>query len=243
MNPIIDKLTQENSLPQPQFPWYLGLVVPNELTGNAIFYSDFVGYPQIDRNSLLRLLASGILAGTGPGSFYMKAHESGLAYAILMRANPARAQIGYYADRSLDLPSLVLAMNSRAAEISGMQDPYLVDYVLRQAFSIPRSIYTFAIRERVLAQEIRDGIAPERVRAFNQALLQLRQDPNLIAALTKLGKDSICGILLEDTCKAEQAKDHSIFFFVASEKTLFDLEKRIPIPKLIRIWPSDYWIE
>jgi hypothetical protein len=123
-----------------------------------------------------------------------------------------------------------------------MQDPYLVDYAFRQTFSIPRSIYTFPIRERVLAQEIRDGNAPEKVRRFYEALLRLRKDPDLLSELRHAGRDSLCGILLEERCKAQQQGNHSIFFFVGSEQILSDAEKRFPIPKLLRLWPSDYWL-
>jgi Zn-dependent M16 (insulinase) family peptidase len=241
-HPIIDNLIRKNGLADQQFPWYLGLVAPEEGTGNAIFYSDFINYSQLDRNSLLRLLSSAILAGRGPDSLYMKSREAGLAYALLMRADPARGLIGYYADRSLDLPSLISALNSGAEGIANMQDPYLVDYAFRQTFSIPRSIYTFPIRERVLAQEIRDGNAPEKVRRFYEALLRLRKDPDLLSELRHAGRDSLCGILLEERCKAQQQGNHSIFFFVGSEQILSDAEKRFPIPKLLRLWPSDYWL-
>jgi hypothetical protein len=242
-HPIIDKLVQEQGLNDQQFPWYLGLVAPDELTGNAIFYADFINYSQLDRDSLLRLLSVALLSGQGPDSLYMKSREAGLAYVLLMRADPARGLLGYYADRSLDLPSLVSSMKSEVEGISNLQDPYLVDYALRQMFSLPRSIYTFSIRERALAQEVRDGNTPEKVRRFYEALLRLRTDSNLLSELKGASSKSLCGILLEERCKAEQKADHSIFFFVASEKILSDAEKRAPIPKLLRIWPSDYWID
>jgi hypothetical protein len=241
--PIIDKLAEENNLTAKQSPWYLGFVVPQELSGNAIFYSNFVDYSQVDRDSLLRLLASGILAGRGPNSAYMKSREAGLAYALFLKPDPSRGLILYYADRSLDLPSLIASVNSEADAIPKIQDQGLIDYVLRQAYPMyPRSNYTFSVRERLLAQDLRDGNTPEKVRRFYESLLALRNYPNLLSEITQVGKDSLCGILLEQTCTPQQKADHSIFFFVSSENTLSDMEKRLPI-KLLRIWPSDYWLQ
>jgi hypothetical protein len=239
---IIDKLVRENGLSERQFPWCIGVVIPDELSGNTAFYSDFVNYSQTDRNSLLRYLSSGLLAGRGPGSAFMKSRQAGLSYNFSMRADPSRRVLIYYADRSLDIPSLLSSMNSAADGVPNNRDPYQVDYALRQAFSIPRSLFTFSFRERALTQDIRDGNTPEKVRRFYEALLKLRQDPNLLSEITHLGRESLCGILLEEQCRAQQQADHSIFFFVGSEKTLSDIEERLPIPKLVRIWPSDYWL-
>jgi hypothetical protein len=241
-HPIIDKLRAEYSLNDLDFPWHLGFVNPEEFTGNAIFYSDFVDYTQTDRQSLMKLLSSAILAGRGPGSLYMRAHQAGLAYALLLKGDPSRGLILYYADRSMDVPSLVADMNSAVDGIANTKDPYLVDYALRQLFSLPRSIYTFSIRERAFAQEMRDGNTPEKVRRFYEALLKLRHDPALLSQLTAGGKDSLCGILLEEKCGIEQRVNHSLFFFVGSEKILSDTERRLGGTKLLRIWPSDYWL-
>lgn len=242
-HPIIDKLAQRNGFAGQPFPLHLGFVVPEEGTGNAIFYSDFVNYSKVDRTSLLKLLSTGLLAGRGPGSFYMKSREAGLSYALMMQGDPSRGLIVYYADRSLDLPSLVSAMNSGAEGIANMRDKYLVDYALRQIFTTPRSIYTFSIREHVFAQEMRDGNTPEKVRQFYETLLKLRNEPDLLSELTRVGRDSLCGILLDENCRRQQEVGHSIFFFVGSDTILSDAENRAPIPKLLRVWPSDYWLE
>jgi len=240
---IISKLVQEDGLTDQQFPWYLGFVNPQEVTGNVVSYSDFINYSQVDRESLVKLLASGLLAGRGPNSLYIKARESGLAYGFLMRSDPGRGLILYYADRSQDVPSLMGVMNSIAKRIPEIQDPRFLDYALRQPFSIPRSIYTFSIRGRLLAEDMRDGNTPQKVRRFSEAVLKLRHDPRLFSELTRAGLSSICGILLEPQCKDRQKAAHSIFFFVGSEKILSDAEKRLPVPKLLRLWPSDYWLQ
>lgn len=66
--------------------------------------------------------------------------------------------------------------------------------------------------------------------------------PALLSQLTGDGKSSLCGILLKGECKIQQRTNHSLFFFVGSEKILSDTEKRLGGTKLLRIWPSDYWL-
>jgi hypothetical protein len=133
-------------------------------------------------------------------------------------------------------------MNTAAKQISQLHDPNLLDYVLRQTFSVPRSIYTSTLRGWLLTQDIRDGNTPEKVHQFSEAILKLRHDPNLLQEITQRGPDAICGIRMDEECHKQQTSSHTIFLFVGSEKTLSDIEKRIPIPRLTRVWPSDFWI-
>jgi hypothetical protein len=90
---------------------------------------------------------------------------------------------------------------------------------------------------------MRDGNTPEKVRQFYETLLKLRNEPDLLSELTRVGRDSLCGILLDENCRRQQEVGHSIFFFVGSDTILSDAENRAPIPKLLRVWPSDYWLE
>jgi hypothetical protein len=243
VHPIIDKLVKRYNLHQEEFPWYVGVVIPSEPTGNSTFYGDFVDYSQTDRTSLVRLLSSEILAGRGPWSAYMKSRESGLAYNLSMRGDPSRGLIIYYADRTLDIPSLMSSASAAVEDITNIKDPYLVDYALRQAFpASPRSSYTFSTREQLLTQDIHDGNTPEKVRSFYEALLRTRHEPNLLTEITHAGNDSLCRVLLKEECTTQQKAGHSIFFFVGPEKILSDAERRIPIQNLLRVWPSDYWI-
>jgi hypothetical protein len=97
------------------------------------------------------------------------------------------------------------------------------------------------LRKQMFIQDLRDGNTPDRVRGFYQALMKERNQPNLASEVIAAGKNSLCGVLLEETCAVQQKGDHSVFFFVSSEKILSDVEKRLPI-KLLKIWPSDYWL-
>ena len=242
-SPILARLAKRYRSADFSFPWYVGFESPEGGSGNAVFYADFPGYDQLDHKTLVNMLSSQLFAGDGPQSFYQKAREHGLAYGIFLASDPGSRLIWYYADRSPDIPSLVGFANSAAEKTSALQDQHAVDYVLRQSFPFPRTALTFSERAKAIAQDIRDGNTPERIRRFSEAVLRLRQDPNLFSELTQAGFVSICGVLLNEKCSEEQRDSRSLFFFAGPTTALDDIERRIAGPRILRIWPSDYWVE
>ncbi len=225
------------------FPSYVGLVNADGITGNVIFYSDFPDYLQLDRESLLQTLSSKLLSGDGPQTIYAKTVATGLAYDDGIISDHGLKILWFYANRTPDIPALMNLVNSVAAHLPDLKDPFLVDYVLRQTFPIPRSMATFSQRGRAMALDIRDGNPPEKIRRFSEEMLKLRQEPNLLPELVRKGLASIGAVLLDEKYKDQQKAAKSLFFFAGPERILLDIEHRLPIPKLLRLWPSDFWIE
>src|SRR6266700_2656560 len=225
------------------FPLYVGFEDPSSATGGVVFSADFPGYSQLDRKSLMRVLSSKVFSGAGPHTFYMKTLESGLAYANAVGSNPTTRLLSYYADRSPDIASLIQLINSIAATIPELRDQSLVDYALQKSFPFPRSMSTFANRGKSLAWDIYDGNEPEKVRRFSEALLKLRENPKLLSEITQAGPSSIGAVLLEPEFTEQQRAERSIFFLVGAKRLLSDAEKRLAIPKLLRLYRSDFWID
>ncbi len=94
-----------------------------------------------------------------------------------------------------------------------------------------------------MALDVRDGDDPVTVRRFSESVLQLSKDPKLSEELAAAGISSICGVMMKDDCKAEQQAGNSLFFFEGSEKVLSNAEQSVAVPKLLRVWPSDFWIQ
>jgi Zn-dependent M16 (insulinase) family peptidase len=224
------------------FPSFLGFVT-DSISGNAVFLADFPGYSQLDQKSLEQVLASNLLSGAGPSSLYMKTWDAGLAYSNGVIGDPDTEILTYYADRSPNLSALIQFVVKNAKDIEALRDDALLDYVLSQTFSFSREMLSSSRRGQLLARDLRDGVTPERVRRFSEAILALRKRPDLVHELKTVGFDSICGVLLTDACVKQQRRDHSIFFFLGSENVLNDAEKRLSIHGLLRLYPRDYWIE
>jgi Zn-dependent M16 (insulinase) family peptidase len=241
--PLMQNVSRRNNLGSASFPWYVGLDDPRSTTANVIFYADFPGYSHLDHNSLLQVLSSKLVSGSGPHSVFMKAEEDGLAYASSISSDSSLRLLRYFASRSPDVGSLIDLVNSIVTTIPHFKDDSLIDYALEGTFSAPRSMLTFTERGREIAKDIRDGNDPALVRRFSQAILRLRSEPNLLSELTKTALDSMCPVLVMKECEQQQREARSLFFFVGPERLLADAENRLPIPKLLRLYPSDFWFD
>jgi Zn-dependent M16 (insulinase) family peptidase len=241
--PFMENLRRRNNLGSAGFPWYVGLDDPKNTTANVIFYADFHGYSHLDHNSLLQALSSKLVSGSGPHSVFMKAEEDGLAYGSSISSDSSLRLLRYYAGRSPDVASLIELVNSIVTTIPQFQDDNLIDYALEGTFSPPRSMLTFTERGKAIAKDIRDGNDPAQVRRFSQAILHLRGEPNLLSELTKTALDSMCPVLVRKECEQQQREARSLFFVVGPERLLADTENRLPIPKLLRLYPSDFWFD
>ena len=102
---------------------------------------------------------------------------------------------------------------------------------------------TFTERGRGIARDIRDGIDPAKVRRFSQAILKLRENPDLLSELTSSAMDSLCPVLIKRDCLPQQQQARSLFFFIAPERLLAQAEKNLAMPRLLRAYPSDFWID
>jgi len=225
------------------FPWVVGFEDSRDSNGGVVFSSDFLSYQQLDRSALIKALASKLGSGTGPHTFFMKTFESGLAYSTAMASDPGNETLMYYADRVPDIAALVQRVNSFAAELSTLGSKLSLDYTLQKAFPFQRSMLSFTERGKSLARDIYDGKTPATIRRYSGAILNLRSDPNLMNELAGSAIPSIAPVLLESRFRASQRANRSIFFFSGPERMLQDTEKRMAIPKLLRIYPADFWAE
>lgn len=241
--PILSKAEKRSHVTGDYFPWFAAIADPATSTASLVFYADLPGYEQVDRDSLIKMLATKLLAGSGPDSFLTKIRENGLAYSSSINSDPSLKLMWYDADRASDLSSLLNNANSLASGISSERDPFMIDYALEQTFSAPRSLSSFSDRGRGLAEDIYDGNPPWKVRRFSEALLKLRRDPNLLSEMIAKATDSISPVLLDRRFTDRQRLARSIFFFVGPERTLDDVERQFQIPMLLRLYPSDFWLQ
>ena len=84
---------------------------------------------------------------------------------------------------------------------------------------------------------------PDTVRRFSRGTLKLRDDPRLLSELTDGSLESISPVLVKEEFKSQQRKARSLFFFVGPERILSDTEKRLPVPRLLRLYASDFWMD
>jgi len=130
-----------------------------------------------------------------------------------------------------------------AQEASQLMPSSSVDYALAQTFAFSRTALSPSARAEALAIDFREGLTPERLRRFSQALLQRRSDPRLIERLFEALPHVVSAITLDQGDASVKAAAQSLFFVIAPEWQLVDLEDDIPGKLLPRVWPSDFWLE
>lgn len=164
--------------PEAKNPQQVGLLAPNMKGGVIITsvpsaqFSDFG-----DREQQLDYLASRLFAGYGAHGVFLKTIGAGLAYSNGMRGSIASGRIGYYAERTPELPQTVRFV---IGEVKGSpRDTKLADYVVAQVFGENRGAGSYESRAEGMATDLADGQPSEMVRKFRQSILELRKDPKL----------------------------------------------------------------
>lgn len=220
---------------------YLAFVNPEHVTGSVAFYSDFPGFDQRDRKSLVTVLASKLYAGSGPKSLFMKTWERGLAYSNGIASDPSWRVIWYQATRVPSVPALLKFVDSVTSSPPSATGN-AVDYALSQVFSFSRASMTFSERGRALAHDVQDGNDPDMIKRFSEAILRLRNDPTIDSDLMHSALPAICGVILNATCKDQHNPLGSLFLFVGNRQAIDEIQKELEIPELQRVYASELWL-
>jgi Zn-dependent M16 (insulinase) family peptidase len=225
------------------YPAYVGYVHEGSLTGNIVVTAKGPTYRDVDESSVIAVLAGKLLAGTGPHTWYKHTWEAGLAYGNGLDIRPRQGTILYYADRCPSVRSTLAFVRAMAQEGSQLTQASSVDYALAQTFAISRTALSPSARAEAMAIDLREGLTPRRMRRFSQALLRLRKDPHLLERLHEALPHIVTAVTLGQDDASTKAAAQSIFFVIAPERQLAELEDDIPGKHLPRMWPSDFWLD
>lgn len=155
---------------------FVGFVEPS-LTGGVVQnFAPMSGYEDTDVGSLLDLLAGVSYSGHGPHGLFMRTWGAGLAYSNGIRSSVAEGELRYYAERCPTLAETLTFVAEVLREAEA--DPALADYAVAQVFR-SRAADSYEARTAAMAADLADGRTPERVRAFREAVLHVRERPDL----------------------------------------------------------------
>ena len=200
-------------------------------------------YRDLDESSVITVLAGKSLAGTGPHTWYKKTWEAGLAYGNGLDVRPREGTILYYADRCPSVRATLAFIRTMAKEGSQPTQSSSVDYALAQTFAFSRTALSPSARAEAMAIDLREGLTPERMQRFSQMLRRLRRDPQLLQRLRDTVPRVVATVTLGPEHRALQSAAQAVFFVIAPESQLAELEGDIPGKLLPRVWPSDFWLE
>lgn len=240
--PVVVSRLRERE-PQAQTPIFVGLVMPAMQGSVIIADTRGVGLYERDSESLLRFLALNLFAGGGAKSLFGKTWNAGLAYSNGISARPEVSRFSYYADQAPDLPHLLSFLHDELK--NAPRDPALADYAIVETFS-SRAADAYEARGEQIAADLADGVTPGAVRRFREAVLAMRQRPNLAEALYD-HMLPVYGQVLPGPDVKLAALPGSQYLTIGAAEDLTAYEGYLkavqgPETRLYRLYPRDFWL-
>ncbi|MEZ6183976.1 MAG: hypothetical protein R3F62_03080 [Planctomycetota bacterium] len=230
--------------PDASEPVHYGLVHESGASGVCVFSAPLGEPLGCERRDLLALLAGAVDSGAGPHSFFMRTWGAGLAYSNGVRPSAEWGRISYYAERCPD-PAQTMRFVVDLAKDPQRISADLSDYALAQLVSGHRMSEHLGSRARAAAADLLDGQTPQAVRRQREALLALRADPELWAAIRAEYEDALGRVLvgLGPTSRAAGGT----YLTIANTPLLESWERYVrevedPAEWVARVYPADYWI-
>jgi Zn-dependent M16 (insulinase) family peptidase len=240
---LIDARLRERT-PEATTPIFVGLVNPNSQSGVFLNSAPSASFKDTDTEKLLEFLSSRLYAGGGAHGIFIKTWGAGLAYSNGFRGSPAAGRMGYYAERTPELPQTLRFVIEELKKAP--RDPNLVEYAIAQAFLGFRSASEYEARGEAMAADLADGMTPEVVSRFRRQILELRRKPNLADELYKRMEQTYAKVLPGYGVKAKTVED-GIFFVIGPEKQFGLYEDYLKSvegadTRVYRLYPRDFWM-
>lgn len=223
-------------------PTFVGLVHPDTRNGVISFTTQSAAPYDTSTEALLTCLAGKLYGGGGTHGLFMKTWAAGLAYSNGYGYGEGSGRISYYAERCPDVAETMRFVVQTLKEAPG--DPQLCDYAIAQVFSYSRAPARYESRGRAMAADLTDGFGPERVRAFREKVLALRDRPDLYEALRAHMPAAYGPVLIGYGEPVAQTAGTNVL--IGPEAQFRSLEEYIataefPQP-VYRLYPRDYWL-
>jgi hypothetical protein len=239
---VLERLRQR--LPGLARPTYVALVNDSGKTGTVNVTAPAATYRSHGREELLDVLALDVLAGGGAPSLYMRTISAGLAYSNGIGQGNSVGEVSYGASKCPS-PAQTLRFVDDAVSSFKLDDPFLLEYALSNAFADYRAGEDFSARGDSLADDLEAGESPETVRAFKTALLRLAREPGTLAATRAALVPALRRLLIGLPGGKISASPRAAAFFIGPEDLIRPYEafvrERGDAASVVRLYPRDFW--
>jgi hypothetical protein len=227
-------------------PLFVGLLDQNMQGGVMMNSAPGPLYTDTSARALTRYLASKLYAGGGAHAIFNKTIAAGLAYSNGLGGSPTAGRLSYYAERTPELPQTLGFVVDEIRK--SPRDTSLVEYALGLAFAEVRSAQGFEQRGEAMANDLADSMPPQQVRAFRQALQDVRRTTPGLGRAMYTQMDSVYAQLLPGYYPGTPDVPGAVYFVIGNEKQFGAYEKYLqsavaPATVLHRLYPRDFWPE
>jgi len=225
-------------------PLFVGLLNADSQAGVFVNSAPLTSYHDTDRQKLLDYLSVNLYGGGGAHSVFMKTIGAGLAYSNGISVSLATGRIGYYAERTPELPqTLKFVINVLK---SAQPDASLTDYAVAGAFQSTRIASPYETRGEAMAADLADGLTPEIITRFHRAILDLKKSPDLEAELFRRQVSVDAKVLPGMGTNAKDVAG-AVYFVIGPEKQMAAWEQYLqqadaPDARVWRLYPRDFWL-
>jgi hypothetical protein len=225
-------------------PLFVGLLNANSQGGVFENSAPLTSYHDTSRDALLDYLAVNLYGGGGAHSVFMKTIGAGLAYSNGISVSLSSGRIGYYAERTPELPQTLKFVIGVLK--SAQPDAALAEYAIAGAFQATRVASSYEARGESMAADLTDGLTPEVVKRFHQAILDLKKSPDLAAELFRRTSLVDAKVLPGMGTKAKDVAG-AVYFVIGPEKQLAVWEEYLrredsAEARVWRLYPRDFWL-
>ncbi len=225
-------------------PVFVGLMNPNTQSGVIMNSAPLINWVDLDRSMLLDYIASKLYGGGGSHGIFTKTIGAGLAYSNGLGGSPTSGRENYYAERTPEIPQTLKFVIDELKKAP--RDAGLTDYAIAQAFLETRAASTYEARGESMAADVADGLQPETVKKFRQAILELRKLPNLSDELYNRMPGVYAKVLPGFDPKLKDVPG-SVYFVIGNDKQFVAYEAYLkstlgPDTQLHRLYPRDFWM-
>ncbi|MGD8922129.1 MAG: hypothetical protein PVH24_02690, partial [Candidatus Zixiibacteriota bacterium] len=224
-------------------PVYAGLMNEGTRNGVLIFSAVHAGRYDTSRTAVLDALAGKLYGGSGAHGLFMKTWGAGLAYSNGFGYSDATGRVSYYAERC---PDVAQTMGFVVGVLKNAEDdPYLKEYAIAQAFLASRAASKYESRGEAMAADLADGITPEVVRRYRQAILDVRDMDNLYETIKERMPGVYGEVLIGYGPSLADSKDATLFM-IGPESQFESLQRYIETTEgkedIWRLYPRDFWL-
>lgn len=223
-------------------PRFVGLYDSNLAGGVMMTIVPTASYDDTGRDAQLDYLASRLFAGYGAHGIFTKTITAGLAYSNGIRGNVRDGWSGYYAERMPEIPqTLHFAID---VVKKGPRDPKLVEYVIAMAFQESDAAEGYETRAEGMANLLADGITPEKVRRFREAILALRNEPGIARQIFSR-VDKIYGEIMPGYGPKAKETAGTVYYIIGNDKQFRAMDADVQNREdahVYKLYPRDYWM-
>jgi Zn-dependent M16 (insulinase) family peptidase len=226
-----------------EHPVFVGFLNANSQGGVFLNSAPLAGFRDTDRDKLTDYLASNLYGGGGAHSIFSKTIAAGLAYSNGLGTSLYSGRLQYYAERTPELPQTLQFVIGELKK--ARPDASLAEYAIAGAFRGSRAAGSYESRGESMADDLADGLTPDVVRSFHQAILDLRKAPGLADTLFARMNAVYSKVLPGLGARAKDVAG-GVYLVIGPEKQLAAYEEYLKKAdaadtRLWRLYPRDFW--